>query len=105
MDAGHEEAGHGKQADDLVADERHVEVAGARAVGIERGAVLPPLAGHRAAAQHDAGARRDLLTEDAQELVEPLLVAAKRQPEDVRPPLCLAQFARVHMLSSTRCPS
>ena len=58
--AGHEEAGDLEQADDGVADQRQVEVARARAVGVERRAVLPALAGDRAAAQHDARCRRGI---------------------------------------------
>ena len=88
-----------------IADERHVEVAGAGALGVERRAIVPPLAGDRAAAQHDAGTRRDFLTEHAHECLEPILVAAERESQDVRAPLRVAQFARVHMLSSARCPS
>ena len=52
---GHEESGHLEQPDHLVADQRQVEIAGARPFGVEGRAVLPSPAGDRAAAQHDAG--------------------------------------------------
>src|SRR5919106_243286 len=58
MDAGHEKAGDLEQRDDLVADEREVEVARAGTVGIERCAVLPAFASDAAAAKHQ---RDDLL--------------------------------------------
>ena len=41
MHAGHEEAGDLVELDDLVADQREVEIARAGALGVERRAVLP----------------------------------------------------------------
>ena len=64
-----------------VADERQIEVARARAVGIESRAIAPSLAGHGAATKDCAGPGRNLLTDESDELFESFLTAAKRQVE------------------------
>ena len=105
MHAGNEEAGHRKQADRLITDERQVEVAGPRAICVERGTVLPSLTGDGAAAQHNAGAGRNVLAQHAQELGESFLVVAEREAQDVRALLLVGQFPFVHVLSSAKCLS
>src|SRR5689334_16843026 len=82
-----------EQRDRFLADERQVEIARARAVRVERSAVLPAEAGDRAATQDDRGVLRKILADQAQKRVEALLVAAKREAQHIGPFLLVGQPA------------
>src|SRR5438105_697752 len=83
MDARHEEPGDGEELQRLVSDEREVEIAGARAVGVERRAVLPSLAGDGAAPEHDRGAGRRHFPDLRDEPIELRPVAIERETDDI----------------------
>src|SRR4029434_3450946 len=91
VDAWNEKAGHGEEADRLIANQRHVQIARPRSVRVERRIVLEAPARDRAAAQDNPRVGRDLLAQNAKEVVGPLFVAAKREPYDVRPLLRVSQ--------------
>ena len=63
---------------------RHVEIARAGTVRIERRAIVPTITGDGAAAQHDDGARRHDVLDRAAEVVEAFEVPAEGKPDDVR---------------------
>jgi len=75
------------------ADERDVEIARRRSVGVERRSVAPAIARHRAATQDDGCARGNHLVDLAAERVERSPVAAEREADDVVALLLLGQTA------------
>src|SRR4051794_19559634 len=93
MDAGNEKAGRLEQRHRLVADQRQVEIAGAGTLGIEGGAVLPALAGHCAAAEHNLRSRWDFLADQPAELLEARLAAVESEPQDIGPLLLFRESA------------
>jgi ferredoxin len=93
MDAGHEKTGGLEKRDGLVSNKRQVQIARARTIGIKRRSVLPPLTSDCAAAQHDSRAFRDFLPDQAAELFESLVVAAKGEPQHIGPFLLFGESA------------
>src|SRR5438270_9346870 len=83
MHAGDEKSSYLEVSQCLRPDERHVEIARAGTVRIERRAIAPTMTGDGAAAQHDDGARRNGFLDRAAEVVEALDAAAEGKPDDV----------------------
>src|SRR5687768_14557740 len=83
MHAGYEKAGDREQPDGGRTDQRHIEIAGARPVRVERCAVLPAAAGDGTSPADDPGTWRDVAAQGIDELVEPLATAAERQADEV----------------------
>jgi hypothetical protein len=77
---------------ECIPDQRQVEVARARAVGVERRAILPAAAGDGAAANDYARAGRNVVANDAQEVVEALLAAAEHEANEVGALLFVGQL-------------
>src|SRR5689334_19713193 len=82
VETGNVEAVEDVVREDLVADERQVEVARAGPVRVEWGAVLPAVSRHAAAAKDYARALGQRLAQNVAELVVEPLVAVEREPHD-----------------------
>src|SRR5688572_16522354 len=83
MDAGDEEPGGIEILQAAVADERHVEVACARPIGVKWRFIFPALPRDGAAPQDTRRARRHKISQQATELFELVLPSAKGQPNHV----------------------
>src|SRR5687767_3447612 len=85
MHAGHEESRRVEILQAAIADERDIEVTGARSIGVERGLVLPTMTGDGAAAQDAGRARRREVGEQPAERFETIAAPAERQPNHIVP--------------------
>ncbi len=83
MYARHEKPCRFEKGQRIGANEREVQVARARTIGVEGGAILPAAAGHRAATQHHGRSKGCDAVNLAQKGVEQLLVPAEREPDDI----------------------
>src|SRR5918998_282660 len=92
------EAVEAKHLQRLTTNERQIEIARTRAIGIERRTIFPPRAGDGAATHHRAHAERDRVAEDLAELLKPGFVAAKGVANDVLPFLSFAEILLVGWL-------
>src|SRR5438132_14275648 len=85
MDAGNVASGRLEESERGIADQREIQVARARSVGVERLSVLPSPARDGAAPQdHGRAGRHDVVDRFAK-LLEEVGPAAERQPDHVRP--------------------
>jgi ferredoxin len=93
MDARHKKSRRLEQRDGVVSNQRQVEIARARTVGIKRCPIFPPLARHRAAAKHDARPAGNFLANQSTEMSKALFIAAERQAQDIGALLLLREAA------------
>ena len=91
VDAGHEEAVHRVERQQVRSHEREIEIAGPRAVGVKRRAVLPPHAGHGAAAQDGVRAGWKHFAYRLAEFLQALGRAAERQLQQRLPHLFVGE--------------
>src|SRR5438552_8997704 len=84
MEARNEKPGRLEQRDRRIADEREIKVARPRSLRVERRLVFPSPARHRTSPQYDSGPFRNLLPDDATELVEPIAIAAEHKAQHIR---------------------
>ena len=83
MDAGNPVSVDLVVAQNVGADERQIQVAGAWTIGIEECAVLPSVSGDGATSQHDRFGFRHALPHNADEFLELLGIAAERKANHV----------------------